>query len=261
VTQATLDSTATPPAPDRDPGRGGPTNPFADQTDFDAVAEAYDESLPAHVVEHYLAKRLAFIREHTRPGPTLDVGCGTGILAARVAASGYPTTGLDFSRGMLRVMTQRRPDLGAVAGSGTHLPFPDDTFALTYCVAVMHHVADPVAVRQTLTEMARVTRPGGHVLIWDHNPRNPYWPLLMKRVPQDTGAERLIPEREIVDGLAAGGARPLLSQPLGFVPDFAPRRLLPAVAALERVVEAAPVLNRLCAHNVILAVKETPPLR
>lgn len=247
MTRATLD------APD---ATADPAPQASPQTDFDAVAEAYDESLPAHVVAHYLGKRVAFIRQHTRPGPTLDLGCGTGILAERVADAGYAVTPLDPFRGMLRVLGRRRPDLPAVQASGIALPFPDDTFALTYCVAVMHHVADPDAVHRTLTEMARVTRPGGHVLVWDHNPRNPYWPLLMRRVPQDTGAERLIPEQEILDGLAAGGARPVVVKPLGLVPDFAPRRLLPAAAALERIVERAPVLNRLCAHNVVLAVKD-----
>ena len=229
-----------------------------DRANFDAIAAEYDESLPAHVVEHYLAKRVAFIRAHTRPGPTLDLGCGTGLLAERVAAAGYDVTGLDYSRGMLQIFRGRRPGARAVAASGTTLPFPDGAFSLTYCVAVMHHVAEPEAVRRTLMEMVRVTRPGGHVLVWDHNPRNPYWPLLMRRVPQDTGAERLIPEGEILDGLAAGGARVILSKPLGFVPDFAPRPLLPLVARVEGLVEAGPVLNRLCAHNVVLAVKTAP---
>jgi SAM-dependent methyltransferase len=232
------------------------TLPPRTPTDFDAVAAVYDESLPAHVVAHYLDKRLAFIRQHVPPGPALDVGCGTGLLAERLADAGYDVVGLDPSRGMLRQLHRRRPDVPGVAASGTDIPFADETFALTYCIAVMHHVAAPEAVLQTLREMARVTRPGGHVLIWDHNPRNPYWPLLMKRVPQDTGAERLIPTEEIVAGLEAGGARPVLIRQTGFVPDFAPRRLLPVAAAAERVVEAAPVVNRLCAHNVVLAVKD-----
>ncbi len=237
-------------------GAGSSPLQTAPQTDFDKVAEAYDESLPAHVVEHYLAKRVAFIREHTRPGRTLDLGCGTGLLAERVADAGYAVTPLDPFRGMLHVLGRRRPDLPTVQASGTRLPFPDETFTLTYCVAVMHHVADPGAVRQTLMEMARVTQRGGHVLVWDHNPRNPYWPLLMRRVPQDTGAERLIPEQEILDGLAAGGAVPLVVKPLGLVPDFAPRSLLPLATGMERLVERTPVLNRLCAHNVVLAVKD-----
>lgn len=230
------------------------------RTDFDAIAGEYDESLPAHVVEHYLRKRLAFIRRHSPPGPALDLGAGTGLLAERVRDAGYAVTALDPSPGMLRRLRPRRPDIPVVVGDGARLPFADASFALTYCVAVMHHVAEPAAVRATLLEMARVTRPGGHILVWDHNPRNPYWPYLMRRVPQDTGGERLIPEREILDGLIAGGARPIRSEQLGFMPDFAPSRLTGAVAALERAVEATPLLRRLCAHNVVLAVRagQTP---
>ncbi len=230
-------------------------DPFADQTDFDLVAAEYDESLPTHVVEHYLDKRVAFIKAHTTPGPTLDVGCGTGQLAERVRDAGYDVTGLDYSQGMLDVMERIRPGIPGVAASSTDIPFPDDTFALTYCVAVMHHVADKDAVHKTLTEMVRVTKPGGRILIWDHNPRNPYWPILMRRVPQDTGAERLIPEREVLDGLTDGGARIAMSRPLGFIPDFLPGPLLPLGRVAESVVENVPGLNRLCAHNVVLAVK------
>jgi SAM-dependent methyltransferase len=225
-------------------------------TDFDAVADVYDASLPDHVVEHYLSKRLAFVLRHAPPGPALDVGCGTGRLAERLADAGYAVVGLDPSPGMLAQLRQRRPDLPAVVGDGTVLPFPDATFALTYCVAVLHHVADPEAVRRTLGEMTRVTRPGGRVLVWDHNPLNPYWPLLMRRVPQDTGGERLIPADEVVAGLRAAGARTLLVGQFGLVPDFVPRRLLGAAAAAERLTEATPVVRRLCAHNVILATKD-----
>jgi len=225
------------------------------QTDFDAVAGEYDESLPAHVVEHYLRKRVAFIRQHVPPGPTLDVGCGTGVLAARLTNLGYQIVGVDPSRGMLAQLRQARPEIPVIAGDATALPFADGTFALTYCVAVMHHVAEQDAVRKTLTEMARVTRPGGRIVVWDHNPRNPYWRLLMRRVPQDTGAERLIPESELLAGLQAGGAEPVVVTRSGFVPDLVPPRLLRAAAGIERFVEVAPVLNLLCAHNVVLAAK------
>lgn len=224
-------------------------------TDFDAVAEQYDASLPAHVMEHYLRKRLAFIQRHTNPGPTLDLGCGTGLLAERVAHAGYTVIGLDPSSGMLARLKGRCPSIPTVVGDGTALPFDDNRFALTYCVAVMHHIADPVAVRRTLLEMVRVTRPEGHILIWDHNPRNPYWPLLMRRVPQDTGAERLIPEGEVLAGLAQGKARALVSAQLGLMPDFAPPSMIAALGLLERLVEGIPGLRRLCAHNVVLARK------
>jgi SAM-dependent methyltransferase len=226
------------------------------QTDFDAVADAYDDSLPQHVMDHYLAKRTAFVREHVPAGSRiLDVGCGTGVLAARLVNEGYQVTGADPFAAMLEHAKAREPRLETVHAPAQSLPFPDNTFDFTYCVAVMHHIANPKDVHDALVEMCRVTKPGGQVLVWDHNPRNPYWPILMKRVPQDTGAERLIPEREILDGLKAGGATPVEVKATGLMPDFTPKPLTGLVAKLEGLVEAAPVLNRLCAHNVILARK------
>jgi SAM-dependent methyltransferase len=224
-------------------------------TNFDIVADEYDESLPAHVVDHYLAKRTAFILSRVPLGNVLDVGCGTGLLAERLCDLGYTVTGLDQSRGMLQHVHKRRRDIPVVVGESTLLPFRDDAFSLTYCVAVLHHVADPGAVRQTLREMARVTRPGGFVLIWDHNAANPYWPILMRRVPQDSGAERLVSAPEILAGLRSGGAEPVLVRQLGLIPDFVPRRFLGAAARAERVIERIPVVNRICAHNVVMAVK------
>ncbi len=222
---------------------------------FDSIARAYDESLPAHVVEHYLRKRTAFVVDQCPPGDGLDVGCGTGVLAERLADAGYRMTGLDPSAGMLEVLRARTSKIEAVRGSGTALPFADDNFDLVLTVAVMHHIADAADIRSTLSEMVRVTRPGGRILIWDHNPRNPYWRWLMARVPQDTGEERLISEPEMLGGLRAAGAQILLSTQLGMVPDFTPTAAVGAAAAIERAVERTPLVRRLGAHNVVLATK------
>jgi ubiquinone/menaquinone biosynthesis C-methylase UbiE len=222
---------------------------------FDSIATAYDESLPPHVVEHYLRKRTRFVLEHCPRGDGLDVGCGTGLLASRLAEAGYEMAGIDPSEGMLEILRARAPAVHAVRGSGTSLPFADDSFDVVLSVAVMHHIADPEDVRQTLAEMVRVARPSGRILIWDHNPRNPYWGLLMARVPQDTGEERLIPEEEVVGGLREAGAQIVSSTQLGMVPDFTPRAALRAAAAVERTVEKTPLLRRLAAHNVVLAAK------
>jgi ubiquinone/menaquinone biosynthesis C-methylase UbiE len=222
---------------------------------FDAIAADYDDTLPAHVVEHYLRKRTAFVVANCPRGAGLDVGCGTGALAARLAAAGYDMVGADPSEGMLAVLRERAPAVTAVAAHGTSLPFADASFDLVISVAVMHHIADAGAVRRTLAEMVRVLRPGGRVVVWDHNPRNPYWGRLMARVPQDTGDERLIGEVELLDGLRAAGAAIVRSEQLGLVPDFVPRAALPVAAAAERAVEHTPLLRRLCAHNVVLATK------
>jgi len=228
------------------------------EENFDRIAAGYDESLPAHVVGHYLDKRTELIAGSGPPGRGLDVGCGTGVLAARLAERRYAMTGVDPSAGMLEVMAREHPEVEAVRGSGDELPFDAAAFDLVFTVAALHHIAAPAAVRATLAEMVRVCRPGGRVIVWDHNPRNPYWSLLMARVPQDDGSERLIGEAEILAGIRAGGGLPLYSATLGLVPDFVPAPLLPAAAAAERVAERVPLLRRLCAHNVVVA---TPAAR
>ncbi|MEA2273309.1 MAG: hypothetical protein QOI98_2017 [Solirubrobacteraceae bacterium] len=222
---------------------------------FDLIAEEYDESLPAHVVEHYLRKRTRYVSEHCPRGKGLDVGCGTGVLAARLAAAGYEMTGVDPSGGMLDILRRDAPQVTAFEASGTELPFEDDAFDVVLTVAALHHIAEPADVRRTLGEMVRVVRPGGRVVVWDHNPRNPYWRHLMARVPQDTGEERLIPEDEVLGGLRAAGAEVLSSDQLGMVPDFTPPWALRGVAAAERAVERTPLVSRLGAHNVVLATK------
>jgi SAM-dependent methyltransferase len=51
-------------------------------------------------------------------------------------------------------------NFGRVQADGEHLPFPDDTFDITYCVATLHHALD---LSLMVREMARVTKPGGVV--------------------------------------------------------------------------------------------------
>jgi SAM-dependent methyltransferase len=225
------------------------------ESHFDRIAPGYDDSLPRHVVEHYLEKRTRFVLDHCPRGRALDVGCGTGALAARLAEAGYEMVGVDPSQGMLRVLEARTSRVRAVRGSGTSLPFDDDSFDLVLSVAVLHHIADAEDVRRTLGEMVRVANRGGRILVWDHNPRNPYWPRLMARVPQDTGDERLIDKEEILRGVRQAGAEPEVVTRLGMVPDFAPRALIGVAARAERVAERLPLLRGMSAHNVILATK------
>jgi ubiquinone/menaquinone biosynthesis C-methylase UbiE len=225
---------------------------------FDRIATLYDESLPPHVVEHYLRKRTAFVIGLRPAGSVLDLGCGTGALARRLAAAGYEVTGVDPSEGMLAVMRERSPEIRAVQASGTQLPFEPDSFDIVLSVATFHHIAEPDAVRATLAEMTRVSRPRGRILIWDHNPDNPYWSRLMARVPQDTGEERLIGAEELVQGLIAARAQVLSVDQLGIVPEFTPSAAVGVAAALERLFERAPIVHRYAAHNVVVATKPPP---
>ncbi|HEY5178625.1 MAG TPA: class I SAM-dependent methyltransferase [Propionibacteriaceae bacterium] len=108
-------------------------------------------------------------------GRVLDVGCGPGHLANRLARDhGLSVTGLDLDPAMIeRARANAEPAVAAecqptfVVGGVAALPFPDGSFDLVVSTLSMHHWADPTAGQ---AEIGRVLRPGGRALIWDIRP-------------------------------------------------------------------------------------------
>jgi len=227
--------------------------PTASST-FDRVAAEYDSTIPLHVTRHYLRKRVEFARGvWPAGGHLMDLGCGTGSLSGALTEAGFRVTGIDRSLGMLGHAHAR--NLQTACASADALPWADDTFDGAISVAVMHHLATPSVVSDSISEMVRVIKPGGRAVVWDHNPMNPYWPFFMWRLPQDDGTERLIGRRELRRCAARAGARVFREAALGWVPDFVPPPLLSAAAAIERALERLPVTGLLAAHNVFVLEK------
>lgn len=108
---------------------------------------------------------VGLVERYGRDADVLEAGCGTGLLLERVKAFAASATGVDLSGGMLA--RARARGLDVAQGSVTALPYRDHSFDLVYCVKVLPHVAD---IRLALSEMARVTRPGGVVLAEFYNP-------------------------------------------------------------------------------------------
>jgi SAM-dependent methyltransferase len=85
----------------------------------------------------------------------LDVGCGTGELSTVLATeSTAPVVGCDVDSGLLE-SAANRSGVTTVAGNALELPFPDDSFDLVVCQALLINLPEPVAV---LSEFARVSR-------------------------------------------------------------------------------------------------------
>ncbi|WP_101295531.1 class I SAM-dependent methyltransferase [Halegenticoccus soli] len=86
----------------------------------------------------------------------LDVGCGTGELSRVLAAEAGPDCeayGLDADPSLLRV-ARGEAGIPAIAGDATRLPFPDDSFDLVVCQALLVNLPDPAAA---VREFARVS--------------------------------------------------------------------------------------------------------
>jgi SAM-dependent methyltransferase len=221
--------------------------------DSDSVAVIYDGIFMQHVRDHYIRKRVKYIKRHFEGRrKILDVGCGTGLLAQELGKEGFDIYGLDISQEMLKLAAPRLSGKIVCATAGK-IPFPSENFDGVICVATMHHIHS--VFRDALREMARVLKTGGRLLIWDHNPINPYWLFLMNRVPQDVGSERLFPAGVIIKEMEECGIEIIRCDRTGFVPDFAPLWLMPLFVFFEKGIEKAAFLNLICAHNVILGEK------
>jgi ubiquinone/menaquinone biosynthesis C-methylase UbiE len=104
------------------------------------------------------------VKRYGKGASVLEAGCGTGLILERVSRFAGEAWGFDLSAGMLGKARER--NLRVVQGSITSIPFPDARFDVVYSFKVLAHVEQ---IREALTEMARVTRPGGYMLLEFYN--------------------------------------------------------------------------------------------
>lgn len=95
----------------------------------------------------------------------LDVGTGAGALALALAPHVAEVVGVDVEQELLARARDRAPANATFEkADATRLPFPDASFDLAGSQKTLHHVHRP---ELAVAELARVTRPGGRILVID----------------------------------------------------------------------------------------------
>lgn len=144
--------------------RGGPDRWF-----FDLWSRFYDAPLVQRLT--YRPEQDAVLEGLRRVahGQVLDVGCGTGLLADRIARelSGASVVGCDFSRGMLSQAGRNARRAAFVQGNALALPFRQASFEAVVSTEAFHWFPDQDAA---LREFYRVLSPGGHLFVSFINP-------------------------------------------------------------------------------------------
>ena len=145
----------------------------------------------------------------------LDVACGPGTMTLALASHVRLAVGVDLTRAMLARARefQRERQIESAAfteGEAERLPFPDRIFDLASCQSAFHHMLKP---ELTLREMARVTKPGGRLLVIDTlGPEEEetwrlYHQIEKARDPSHAGSLRLTTFMELFESLRLQVAR------------------------------------------------------
>ncbi len=215
---------------------------------FDGVAERYDVTNDVLSAGQDRLWRRAVVRAvDARPGErVLDLAAGTGTSSEPFADRGVHVVPCDFSLGMVRTGKRRRPDLPFVAGDATRLPFADGVFD---AVTISFGLRNVVDVDRALRETARVTRPGGRLVVCEFSTppnrlvRGAYGAYLRRGLPR---VARLVSSHDgaygyLAESIGAWPAQPELARRVAAAgwERVAWRDLSAGVVALHRGVRAA----------------------
>ena len=124
--------------------------------------------------------------------------------------------GADVSKGLLDAARAANPQVGYHEFDGVTLPFEDAAVDAAFAICVLHHI-EPYDRQAFVQEMRRVTRPGGLVLLYEHNPFNPLTRVAVSRCEFDEGVV-LLRLREARRLLRSAGAPPVESRYIAFFP-------------------------------------------
>jgi demethylmenaquinone methyltransferase / 2-methoxy-6-polyprenyl-1,4-benzoquinol methylase len=153
-------------------------NPREVASMFDAVARRYDltNTVLSLGQDRFWRRATRSALGIGRGDKVLDLAAGTAVSTVELAASGAWCVAADFSVGMLAAGAGRQ--VPKVAGDATRLPFDDGVFDAVTISFGLRNVVDHASA---LKEMARVTRPGGRLVVCEFStPTNPLFATVYK---------------------------------------------------------------------------------
>jgi ubiquinone/menaquinone biosynthesis C-methylase UbiE len=158
-------------------------------------AETYDTYLVPAIFEPW-SRDLIKRAQVWKGDRVLDVACGTGIVATRIAASGAKVTGLDDAPLMLDLAKRRAADEGVGVtwrnASAESLPFRAPEFDLVTCQHGLAFISNRALAAR---EMRRVIAPGGRAVVtcWAGVDRQPAFKLLDEIATRHLGSGLGVP--------------------------------------------------------------------
>ena len=90
-----------------------------------------------------------------------DIGCGNG--KNMLYRDDCINLGCDFSENLVKLCSEK--SLHVIYGNILNIPFENDSFDTTICIAVIHHLSTVEMRKKAVEELIRITKKGGRILI------------------------------------------------------------------------------------------------
>lgn len=131
---------------------------------YTVLAEYYDQlttDVPYRRWADYIEKQ--FARQKRSVRSVVELGCGTGTLAAILAGRGYRLTAVDLSPEMLSVAAEKccGLDVQLVCQDMSRLVLPEPVDAVICCLDSLNYITKPALVQRTFQQVFSALRPGG----------------------------------------------------------------------------------------------------
>ncbi|NJN21774.1 MAG: class I SAM-dependent methyltransferase [Leptolyngbya sp. RL_3_1] len=193
---------------------------------------------------------LATRHGHLEAGKTvLEPGAGNGEFTIRLAKSGASVTGVEIAPKQVAIANQKLshcPNVKIIEGDVTQLPFADQSFDAVVGNAVLHHFE----LNQTLPELYRILKPGGHFFFTEPNMMNPQIAVeknikfIGKRL-QNSPDETAFFRWRIARRLRGIGFQAVRVTPFDFLHPGIPNGWIPAVHQLSNLLSQLPVIKEI----------------
>ena len=202
---------------------------MSENSEFDGHAESYRDEVNRALafagksVDFYAARKAAMLSNLARRSlgnpadlSILDVGCGIGLVDGHLVATFGSVFGVDISREEISHARAEHPAATYLVSQRAEIPYPSDHFDVVFAACVLHHVPTNDQL-PLVAEMARVARPDGMIVVFEHNPRNPLTRHVVDRISFDQGVELLRP-RGVTSLLRQVAVRPCRVRNMTFSP-------------------------------------------
>ena len=128
---------------------------------YNKIASLYDIAFSLFLPKKYRIK----VVESLIPGNVLDVACGSGALLLHANKKGLKCYGIDLSKGMIKQASKKVPEAELREGNYYKIPYDNgmfDNVVSTYALG-----GTKIDIEKVLSEMIRVCKPDGQVIILD----------------------------------------------------------------------------------------------